>query len=117
MSLWSTSRAGRVVALVGISGVLAWVLFTALRTDDAIQIDRSGAVGVGVRATEVRERNDASYDDAYETCLAAGISSLAHRLQIIHATPRTVARAFAAGWDPAFRSGPYRGCLAALRTS
>ena len=68
----------------------------------------------GVRAKQIREQNDASYDDAYETCEAAGLGPLAVRLHVAHPTPATVARAFALGWDPAFRVGPYRGCLAGL---
>ena len=104
------------IAVVCIGGMLGWAVLAALSSTPATRIDRSAHVGVGVRATQIRQRNDAAFDDAYETCLAAGFDSLARRLQVVNPTPRSVARAFASGWDPAFRSGPYSGCLAALRT-
>ena len=104
------------IAVAGIGGMLGWALLAATRVTSGTYVDRSAHVGVGVRATQIRERNDAAFDDAYETCLAAGFDSLARRLQVVNPTPRSVARAFASGWDPAFRSGPYSGCLAALRT-
>lgn len=111
------SRAAVVLAFVSVTCILAWAVLSATRSDRSTRIDRSAKVGVGVRTSHIRERSEAAYDDAYETCLAAGIASLARRLEVPDPTPRTVARAFASGWDPAFRSGPYRGCLAALRTT
>ena len=71
-------------------------------------------VGVGVRAKEIREKNESSYDDAYETCQAAGLAALGSRFHISKPTPKTIARRFSLAWDPAFRIGPYHGCLDGL---
>jgi hypothetical protein len=117
MPSMSGSRALFVFALVGITAMVSWSFVSSTHGHVTTRSDRSARVGVGVRGTQIRQRNDAAYDDAYETCIAAGISSLARRLDVRQPTPRSVARAFAAGWEPAFRSGPYQGCLAALQAS
>ena len=71
-------------------------------------------MGAGVRAKEIREKNESSYDDAYETCQAAGLAALGSRFHISKPTPKTIARRFSLAWDPAFRIGPYHGCLDGL---
>lgn len=111
------TRAVFLFALVSITAMVSWTFVSARHGHVTSRGDRSASAGVGVRGTQIRDRNAAAYDDAYETCIAAGIASLARRLGVARPTPGSVARAFAQSWEPAFRSGPYQGCLAALKAS
>jgi hypothetical protein len=113
----SGSRVLVVLALVAITAMVSWTFVAARHGRVTNHGDRSAVTGVGVRDTQIRDRNAAMYDDAYETCIGAGLRSLARRLGVAQPTPRSVARAFSEGWEPAFRSGPYRGCLAGLRAT
>jgi hypothetical protein len=64
------------------------------------------------RADDIRYGNERLYDIAEETCQSYEIGKLAVRYGV-PATPKAVARAFAAGYELSFRDGAYRGCLAA----
>ena len=116
MAHWVVRTALVTVAVAGALALAAWQLLPSTAGGGATPTTTTAPtiLGNGVRAKQIREQNDASYDDAYETCQAAGLGPLAVRLHVSQPTPTTVARAFALGWDPAFRVGPYRGCLAGL---
>jgi hypothetical protein len=115
MTHWVVRTVLVTVAVAAALALAAWQLLPSPAGGGATSTTTVATIlGNGVRAKQIREQNDASYDDAYETCEAAGLGALAVRLHVSHPTPTTVARAFALGWDPAFRAGPYRGCLAGL---
>jgi hypothetical protein len=78
-------------------------------------VTRSRPVDVR-RERDVRITNEYLYDSSYETCDALGIDTLARKLGVRPAPASRVARAFAEqNYAAAIRSGPYQGCVDALR--
>ncbi len=112
------SRPRRVAIVVGVVIAASVIFLLALSTAvgheplETTPVTRTALDAV--RAKQIGKVEEASYDDGYETCIALGMKALAQRLEVTNPTPRTVARAFAQGYDPAFRRGPFQGCLEAL---
>lgn len=114
MRLSLRSGAIAVGALVAVSLLAVAALGGAFAGSPHRDLSLTSRPSDQVRAKHINEANEASYDDGYEICLAAGLTSLARRLDVKPATPRAVARAFSLGYDPSFRRGPYLGCLDAF---
>ena len=113
---WTRSGAAVVGALVVVVLLGVFVLVTELPgSSTRPTVTLANRSIDGVRKRQIADLADATYDDGWETCLAAGLTSLAHRLGVTHPSPTTVARAYSTGFDPAFRGGPYLGCRDALR--
>jgi hypothetical protein len=104
------------VAVLGV--MVAVTLVPAIRwepTRPETPVTRSRPVDVR-RDRDVRFSNEYLYDSSYETCDALGIDTLARKLRVRPIRASRVARAFAEqNYAAAIRTGPYQGCVDALR--
>ncbi len=111
----SARQKAMIVAMLSIGAALAaLILLSVVSGHSAPHVANPVQRSIdGVRERHIVDLADESYDDGWETCLAAGLRSLAHRLAVAP-NPSSVAKAFSSGFDSAFRRGPYMGCRDAL---
>ena len=111
MMRWALAAA--LLALVAAVVVLPRVITAPGRPSTPVTEYRSVE---GRRERDIRYTNEYLRDSAYETCDALSLGTLAARLRVPATGPSAVARAFAQqNFPKALRSGPYEGCVDALR--